>query len=286
MRCSRPSLVLALTVLPLSGCTGDSAPDATEDSGSPPNTLRDSATDIEDSGKSGTEGTSDCTGSTVWPPQQSVLTVGTASAYLHIPATLPPCAPLVVFGHGGELPGTFQEGRWSDTLGTGLAGLADVRGFVLLVPGVGEDGLDHHVWSRTEEGATEVLSLVEAVWGGVDIDRSRTWYLGQSAGGFMGAWLGLNHPDPWSAVGVISAGLTEDYPDPPPTHLLPFFVAHDPNDAWVPYTTGQALVEELEDHGHRVEFQDWSLGSDGHSWVPGLSEAALDGLTSLSGGKP
>ena len=231
-----------------------------------------------------TEPPMDCSGGSGWPPGGSLVDVGGGSAYIWVPKSLPPCAPLVFFGHGGSAAGGYVSGEWLGYEGTDLPALADQLGFVLVVPGVEEGPSTTHSWSLSSDTIDWLTALVEAAWGGVDLDRDRVSFIGTSAGGHMAVYLGLYVVSPWTGIGSLSAGLGGyfDYPSPPPEPRLPFFVAHDPEDTIVSYAASEYLVEALEDHDHPVVFEDWERGPDGHlGWPEGIMEAAITTLDGL-----
>ena len=137
-----------------------------------------------------------------------------------------------------------------------------------------------HGWSYGDDDWIE--PLIDTVWASVDIDRSRTWWVGNSAGGFLGLWLGLNAPEKFTAMGIISSGGVGnyfDYPSPAPDRKLPFYLAHDPDDQITDYDLSVDAAEILEAEGHTVAFEDWTMTLQGHGWSDGLSEALLTWMT-------
>ena len=170
-----------------------------------------------------TEPPMDCSGGSGWPPGGSLVDVGGGSAYIWVPKSLPPCAPLVFFGHGGSAAGGYVSGEWLGYEGTDLPALADQLGFVLVVPGVEEGPSTTHSWSLSSDTIDWLTALVEAAWGGVDLDRDRVSFIGTSAGGHMAVYLGLYVVSPWTGIGSLSAGLGGyfDYPSPPPEPRAP-----------------------------------------------------------------
>ena len=256
----------------LLACTG---PDVDSASGA------DTDTPTDDTGPSGqdtdagwTVADQDCSGGSGWEPGHGFLVSNGGSAYFFVPESGTDCSPMVFWGHGGNNAGTANNSIWNDPLHTGLVRLADEQGFVLVVPGVEEGGDGMHEWGDEPERLNRLDAFVEEAWASADLDRNRTWFIGQSAGGHMSCYLGLYQPDPWDAVAVISAGLGGyfDYPSVEPDPKLPFFVAHDPDDQVVPYSYSEQLVSDLGAHGHHYECQDdCEMGGNGHSWSKGLS---------------
>jgi enterochelin esterase-like enzyme len=45
-------------------------------------------------------------------------------------------------------------------------------------------------------------------------------------------------------------------------------------------TPGLKLVQDLQSKGHEMDFRDWDMGSDGHTWNPDLAPVVLDWLWS------
>jgi predicted esterase len=231
-----------------------------------------------DSGDGGTDAYVGCSDGSGWTEGGAIVEVGTMSAYLYVPADLPACAPLLLFAHGGSNAGSFIDGRWTDFLGTGLVEGADFRGYVLLVPGVGESKNEEHQWALSM--TTDLNALVEEAWANLDLDRDQTWMIGQSAGGHMTTWQALTDPAHFSGVGIVSAGIGGyfDYPEVEPDPKLPVFVAHDPDDAVVPYSYSEQLAADLDEHGHQYRFEDWDLGEGGHGWTPDVGFTIIDWL--------
>jgi predicted esterase len=227
-------------------------------------------------------GAPDCSGGSGWTPGGWLSTEGGGSAYIYVPKALPACAPLLFFGHGGSQPGSYIAGDWTGYDDAMLEELAESWGYVLIVPGV-QEGNGSHSWSLSASTTTWLEALVESAWAGADLDRGRTWLIGTSAGGHIAGWQGLYELSYWTGIGSFSSGIGSyyDYPEPPPERLLPFYVAHDPEDIIVPYAYSVALAEALEEHGHDYLFEDVDRGTGGHTgWPEGMVEAALDFLNS------
>ncbi|GEM_PF-2895742 len=184
------------------------------------------------------------------------------------------CAPLVIFGHGADKPGSWLDDEWSDPLGTGLQRLANERSFALLVPGV-EEGQSEHGWYL--DNCSAFGSLVGLVGDEASIDKNRVYLAGQSAGGFVTAYSTLYCPELFAHTAVVSAGTGGyfDYPAVDPDPKVPVYVVHDPDDQIVPYSQGESYAALLELNGHEVVFEDWELGNGGHSWTEELTPAVL-----------
>ena len=274
--------------------TGTAAADDTEGPSAPDDTVTPDDTDntaetgVEtgvETGDTATTEPADCTGGSGWAPGDWISDVGEdssdylATAYIHVPKDLPPCAPLMVYGHGGDRAGGFIEGVWDDRLDAKLVELADTLGYVLIVPGVQEESATGpHLWGNEAIVLDHMTALVDAAWENADLDRGRTWFVGMSAGCHMSVWLGLYELEPWTAIGSVACGLGSafDYPTSPPETLLPFYVAHDPEDTVVPYEYSEYLVEKLEENGHAYTFKTTDApGVSSHAWEEGLTEAMV-----------
>ncbi len=271
-----PLVLLGLPVLLFAAGCGDKDGGGQDSAAADDSGVGDGGTD-GDTGESGP----DCSGGSGWDAGGQLFETDGMSAYRLVPGDLAACAPVVVFCHGGNNAGSDQDGNWLDVLGTNLGLLAGERSFVLVVPGVQDGGGGEHNWSL--DHPDELAALVELVGDGVDVDRSRVLLMGQSAGGHITAYTALYEPGPFTAAGVVSAGIGSyfDYPDTEPDPKLPFYVAHDPADEVVAYSRSEALAADLEAHGHDYVFVDWELGANGHGWDPELSVALLDWFEAL-----
>ena len=181
-------------------------------------------------------GASDCSGGAGLAAGDHFIEQDGVPVWVRVPAELPACAPLLLWGHGGQSPGDFLA-DWSDPTGTGLHELARSAGMVFVAPGVVEGPEQSHSWSYGDDVWIE--ALIEALMAELDLDRRRVWWVGNSAGGFLGLWLGLNAPDHFTAMGIISSGGVGtyfDYPSPEPSRKLPFYLAHDPEDQITDYS--------------------------------------------------
>jgi poly(3-hydroxybutyrate) depolymerase len=199
--------------------------------------------------------------------------------YVYVPSSLEACAPLVFFGHSGTNPGKIEGETWSDPSSTRFVQLADERGFAFVAPGANPKGAPHE-WGF-EEATTKMDAIAATLGEAHDLDRSRTWFAGLSAGGHVSSFYGLYDPGVITGVAVVAAGLGAyfDYPPDDPDPKVPFYVAHDPEDQVVDYSYSVSLAEALEAHGHTYTFVDWTLGQgDGHGWNPDLAEALVDWL--------
>ncbi len=203
--------------------------------------------------------------------------VGDDSYWLFSPRDLPDCAPLLMFGHGGNNQGTVMNGMWTDMMQTGLLDQAQERGFVLMVPFLNEvEGPQEHYWELGLE--VQMQGFVADAATQVDLDLARVRFAGTSAGGHMACYWGLFDPRGVTSVVVLSAGIGSyfDYPDTEPDPKLHFTVIHDPDDQVVPYSRSEQLVADLSAHGHEYVFESPDLGSNGHGWSPEATGIVLD----------
>lgn len=114
-------------------------------------------------------------------------------------------APLVVLCHGcRQTPEEFAQG-------TGIAALADSRGWLVLLPRQKESANAWRCWNwfdgATANGAGEtaiVAAMIRSVRRRYRADRNRVAAVGMSAGGALAAALGVRHPDLVHAVAVHS----------------------------------------------------------------------------------
>jgi poly(hydroxyalkanoate) depolymerase family esterase len=115
-------------------------------------------------------------------------------------------APMLVMLHGaGQDPDDFAAG-------TGMNGTAQRHGFVVLYPAQDARRNAQRCWnwfeaahqSRTQGEPATIASLTLRVAADLDIDASRIYVAGLSAGGAMAALLGELFPDVYAAVGVHS----------------------------------------------------------------------------------
>lgn len=126
----------------------------------------------------------------------------------HVPADLPPGAPLVVALHG-----CTQTAAGYDT-GTGWSALADRHGFAVLLPEQKRENNANLCFTWFEPGDTargrgeveSIREMVERMITAHDLDRRRVYVTGLSAGGAMTAVLLAAYPDVFTG-GAVVAGL-------------------------------------------------------------------------------
>lgn len=117
-------------------------------------------------------------------------------------------APLVVVLHGcGMTPAQMEAASTYDSL-------AQANGFIVLYPDVDqEDANSGHCWKglwgpelegRGRGDAGAIAAMTNAVAARYDIDRSRIYAIGISAGGFEASVLGAYYPDLYAAIGIHS----------------------------------------------------------------------------------
>ena len=232
----------------------------------------DSATDDDD------DTTPQCSGGAGAASGGQFVTAMGASAWLYVPAAPEPCAPLLLFGHGGGSPGGALDAEWFDPFHTELADRSELRGFSFLVPYLEEGPNIQHEWAPAE--LDELDAMIDAAAALQDLDLGDVIFAGTSSGGHMSAYYGLYQPQRLSRVAVLSAGLGGagfGYPMPEPAKKLPFFIGHDPLDEIVPYIFSEALAHELTNHEHEFLFVDVeSSGGNHHGWTQETTDLVLD----------
>ncbi len=268
-------LILLAALVTAPGCDGGVIGDDDDDASGDD----DSATDDDDdaTGDDDTTSSADCTGGSGAVPGGQFFVVQETSAWLYVPVAPQPCAPLLMFGHGGGSPGGALDGVWDDSFHTELPDRAEQQGFVFVVPGLEEGPNIEHGWLASD---TVVLDgMIDEAGTRVDIDLQNVIFAGTSSGGHMAAWYGLYAPERLSHVAVLSAGLGGagfDYPVVEPDPKLPFYVGHDPVDGIVPYSYSEDLAVALEWHDHEFLFEDLdAAGENNHGWNPDTTDAVL-----------
>lgn len=127
---------------------------------------------------------------------------------LHVPATRPSRAPLLVMLHGC----TQDADQFATS--TRMNALADREGFLVLYPTQSALANPRRCWNwfmpahqgRGQGEPAAIAGLVEAIARQHDVDARRVYVAGLSAGGAMATVLGAAYPDVFAAVGVC-AGL-------------------------------------------------------------------------------
>jgi len=139
---------------------------------------------------------------------------GSLAALVHIPADLPPGAPLVVVLHGcTQTAGGYDKA-------SGWSKLADEQGFALLYPAQRQTNNANRCFNWFEVGDTrrdsgEALSIRQMIATVVSrhmIDRDRVFITGLSAGGAMASTMLATYPEVF-AGGAIIAGLPHGVAD-------------------------------------------------------------------------
>lgn len=142
------------------------------------------------------------------PVQASRSNPGNLSAWKYVPQSLPDAPALVVVLHGCTQTAAAYD------LGAGWSTLAELSGFIVLYPEqqrANNPGLCFNWYSpgdaKREEGeAASIQSIIEATILQHNIDRSRVFITGLSAGGAMTAAMLATYPEVF-AGGAIIAGL-------------------------------------------------------------------------------
>ncbi len=133
---------------------------------------------------------------------------GALEAKIHIPKSLMPRAPLVVVLHGCTQTASVYDH------GSGWSRLADDYGFAVLFPQQTPSNNANTCFNwfvpgdiRRDQGeAFSIRQMIETVTSRYDIDRSRIFITGLSAGGAMANVMLATHPELF-AGGAIIAGL-------------------------------------------------------------------------------
>ncbi len=140
---------------------------------------------------------------------------GRLDMYVYVPDGLPPDSTLVVALHGC----TQKAADFDDE--TGLTAFADALKFVLLFPEQrpGNNGKRCFNWFRTQDNrknqgeSGSIRSMIQYVIDTRQVDPSRIFVLGLSAGGSMTAVLMANYPELFRG-GAIVAGTPYDCNSP------------------------------------------------------------------------
>lgn len=136
----------------------------------------------------------------------TVSGLGTRSYYLHLPTGYTPSRswPLVLALRGAVAPASMASaaqqirGNW--------AGWSDSQGFIVLAP-VGNS--TQGGWGAAGD-ASEIGAALDDAFAAYNVERSRVYLWGFSAGAHYGHALALNNTDFFAAYGV-SAGSLEQY---------------------------------------------------------------------------
>ena len=138
----------------------------------------------------------------------AIANPGNLTLHTHVPAGLADHAPLVVLLHGcGQDPESFADE-------TGWRALADLHGFVLLMPGQTDDNNPQRCfnWFRPGDNARDrgeagsIAGMTRATLAQYRCDPARVFVTGLSAGGALTACLLAAYPDLFAA-GAVVAGL-------------------------------------------------------------------------------
>jgi feruloyl esterase len=166
------------------------------------------------------------------------LNPGSLEMFKHVPADLPPGAPLVVVLHG-----CTQNAADYDRA-TGWSTLADERGFALAFPqqrmannsNLCFNWFDPSQAARSGHEVRSIVAMIEHMVTCHSIDRRRIFVCGLSAGGAMTSALLATHPELF-AGGAIFSG-------------LPFGAAHNLQEAFE--TMFQGRVRSAREWGELV----------------------------------
>jgi|LSQX01.1.fsa_nt_gb poly(hydroxyalkanoate) depolymerase family esterase len=184
---------------------------------------------------------------------------------VHVPADLPPGPrPLVVLLHGGTQDGA----SFADA--TGFDALADEHGFIALYPEQITSANPMRYWNwfnraDQQRGSGEpaiLVGLIEQVAAQHDIDDSKVFVAGFSAGAAMSSVLGATYPDVFAGIGVHSGlahGAATDMisafaamrqaPPTTPVGALPAIVIHGDADSTVDVSNAGGVLEQFAPAG-------------------------------------
>lgn len=181
---------------------------------------------------------------------------------LHVPDQLPDGPrPLVVLLHGGTQDGA----SFADA--TGFDALADEHGFIALYPEqvTGANPMRYWNWfnrSDQQRGSGEpaiLAGLVEEIAALHDIDRSKVFVAGFSAGAGMASVLGATYPDVFAGIGVHSglahgaagdmvsafAAMRQAPANVPAVDALPAIVIHGDADPTVSVSNATSVFDQF-----------------------------------------
>lgn len=180
---------------------------------------------------------------------------------LHVPDQLPDGPrPLLVLLHGGT------QDAASFAHATGFDVLADEHGFLALYPEqvTGANPMRYWNWfnrSDQQRGSGEpaiIAGLVEEIAAQHDIDPSRVFVAGFSAGAAMSSVLGATYPDVFAGIGVHSGlahGAAGDMisafsamgkaPAAPAVQALPVIVIHGGSDSTVHVSNAASVLGQF-----------------------------------------
>ncbi|MDO5683821.1 MAG: PHB depolymerase family esterase [Propionibacteriaceae bacterium] len=184
---------------------------------------------------------------------------------LHVPAELPQGPrPLLVLLHGG----TQDAASFADA--AGFNALADEHGFVVLYPEQVAAANPMRYWNwfnraDQQRGSGEpaiLAALVEEVASTHDIDRSKVFVAGFSAGAAMASVLGATYPDVFAGIGVHSGlahGAATDMisafaamrqaPATAPVGAVPVIVIHGDADPTVHVSNAGGVLDQFAPAG-------------------------------------
>ena len=129
--------------------------------------------------------------------------VGARSYYLHVPPDYTPARamPVLLALRGTSLP----TANAAQTVRNQWAGVADRGGFIVIaVAGNSTQG----GWGATGDGA-EIAAALDDTFARYNIERSRVYLWGFSAGAHYAHALALDNTDYFAAYGVSAGGLTQ-----------------------------------------------------------------------------
>lgn len=183
----------------------------------------------------------------------TLVSSGEVRSYLlHVPEGLDPATPvpLIISLHGGAAWPAWQRdvSRWHE--------LADEEGFIVVFPAglrqrgsTGPRAFNIHRLSKLDDDIRFISDLIDALAAEHNIDTTRIYVDGLSAGAGMAFALSCTLGDRVAAVGMVASALllpARWCPDPRPMPLMAF---HGVVDSLAPYHGGTSKVSEVPFQG-------------------------------------
>ena len=203
---------------------------------------------------------------------------------INVPATYDGTRPfpLIVMLHG--------NGGTDDTMMDVMNGLlkteTEKRGYVVVSPmgyrpsggygrvraqGVSFGAFRRRIAQLSEQDVLQVLATVRSEY---RIDENRIYLMGVSMGG-GGTWTLANlHPEIWTAIAPMSAGVVPSEIDWERIRHIPVIVSHGDADATVPVEHSRAMVAKMRELG--MTFEHGEIVGGGHRIFRRPLAASLD----------
>lgn len=197
----------------------------------------------------------------------SVPGVGTRNYYLRIPPDYSPAqaVPLMLALHGAGGPGTAPAA--AQQVRADWASHADDAGFIVLAPiaGGSSGGWIVNEPLGVDDDVEMMLAAIADAESAYNIERSRIYLWGFSAGGHVAHAVALNDIDTFAAYGVsagalraVTCSVSNDPNSPPCATFLGSLARKIPVDIHV--GTADSLYPELQADRNRFTSAGWTLG--------------------------